>query len=338
MSRKDKTAQPEPKSKRGLRLGGAAALLFGLALLIGLVAWVGFDPVLAAATSVGWLGFVLFCGYWLLVLAILGFAWFAGAIDLPLSYGWGFVWGRMVREGAADVLPFSQVGGLVLGAQTVIAQGVDEAKVFASTVIDLTTEMAAQIFYTLLGVCILGWALSGAGEGVKAVWIAGGAVLLTILATAGFVMLQRRGVSLLGVLAQRFFPDGVERSEATVRELTATYRRPAHLGVSFALHLVGWIGASVGSWFALKLMGAPLALSAVIAVEALMFTARSVGFAVPGALGVQEGAYLLAGPLMGLSAETAVALSLLKRARDLTLGVPTLIVWQILQSRRLLKA
>ena len=69
-----------------------------------------------------------------------------------------------------------------------------------------------------------------------------------------------------------------------------------------------------------------------------MFTARSIGFAVPGALGVQEGAYLLAGPLMGLHGDTAVALSLLKRARDICIGIPTLIVWQIIEGRRVLKA
>jgi hypothetical protein len=37
---------------------------------------------------------------------------------------------------------------------------------------------------------------------------------------------------------------------------------------------------------------------------------------VPNAVGVQEGAYILLGAIFGLSAETVLALSLLKRARD----------------------
>lgn len=320
-----------------MRLGGVLALLGGLALLIALVAWVGWRPIWASASAVGWSGFAIVCGYWLVVLAILGLAWFAGTVDLPLAQAWPFVWGRLVREGASDVLPFSQIGGLVLGCQSAIAAGVGETKVFAATVVDLTTEMGAQIAYTLIGVGILAFALSGAGQEMKAVWIGLGALALIAGATAAFIALQRRGIGALGWLAQRFLPDGAARGEAVVAELGRVYDSPRHLAAASSLHLVGWFGASVGSWIALKLMGAPLALPSVIAVESLMFIARSVGFAVPGALGVQEGAYLLAGPLLGLHAETAVALSLLKRARDLTIGIPTLIAWQVVEGRRALR-
>ena len=328
----------EKTPRPALKLGGVVALLAGLALLIGLVAWVGWRPVWASASAVGWTGFAIIVGYWLVVLALLGLAWFAGTLDLPWRTGWIFVWGRMVREGAADVLPFSQVGGLVLGSQSVISLGVSETKVFAATVVDLTTEMGAQIAYTLIGVGLLAMALSGMGQELRAVWIGLAAVTLIAVATAAFIALQRRGIGALGWLAQRFLPDGAARGEAVVAELGRVYDSPKHLAAASSLHLVGWFGASVGSWIALKLMGAPLPLGSVIAIEALMFIARSAGFAVPGALGVQEGAYLLAGPLLGLHGETAVALSLLKRARDLVIGVPTLIVWQIVESRRLLKA
>lgn len=323
-------------SQSRLRLGGVLALLFGLLLLTGLVAWVGWRPVLSAVASVGLGGFLLFVAYWLVVLAILGLAWFASAGGEPLARAPAFVWGRMVREGAADVLPFSQVGGLVLGGQAVIALGVSETKVFASTVMDITTEMFGQVVYTLLGVGILAWSLAGEGMPMRAAWIGCGAVLLMIGGVAGFVAIQRRGIGVVGWLAQRFLPDGVERGEAVIADLGAIYERRGHLAAAAALHLVGWLGASVGSWFALRLMGSPLPLASVIAVESLMFVARSVGFAIPGALGVQEGAYLLAGPLMGLHGEAAIALSLLKRARDLVIGIPTLIVWQAVEGRRLL--
>jgi hypothetical protein len=42
------------------------------------------------------------------------------------------------------------------------------------------------------------------------------------------------------------------------------------------------------------------------------------------------------GAAFGLTPETALALSLLKRARDLAIGVPALLVWQMLESGRLL--
>jgi uncharacterized membrane protein YbhN (UPF0104 family) len=60
-------------------------------------------------------------------------------------------------------------------------------------------------------------------------------------------------------------------------------------------------------------------------LESLGQAIRGAAFAVPGALGVQEGGYLLLAPVVGLSPEAALALSLIKRARELLLGVPGLI-------------
>jgi uncharacterized membrane protein YbhN (UPF0104 family) len=60
-------------------------------------------------------------------------------------------------------------------------------------------------------------------------------------------------------------------------------------------------------------------------LESLGQAIRGAAFAIPGALGVQEGGYLLLAPLAGLSPETALALSLAKRARELLLGVPGLL-------------
>jgi uncharacterized membrane protein YbhN (UPF0104 family) len=53
-----------------------------------------------------------------------------------------------------------------------------------------------------------------------------------------------------------------------------------------------------------------------------------VGFAVPGALGIQEGGYIVICRALGLSPEIAIALSLIKRLREVVLGVPGLILWQ----------
>jgi hypothetical protein len=58
---------------------------------------------------------------------------------------------------------------------------------------------------------------------------------------------------------------------------------------------------------------------------------RSVAFMVPMAAGVQEGGYLVVGAAFGLPPDQALALSLLKRGRDLALGVPALIGWQVME-------
>src|SRR5256714_10681251 len=67
----------------------------------------------------------------------------------------------------------------------------------------------------------------------------------------------------------------------------------------------------------------------------MLYAVRTSAFAVPNAVGVQEGAYILLGATFGLSPEMALALSLLKRARDLAIGLPTIGVWQALEGGRL---
>ena len=48
----------------------------------------------------------------------------------------------------------------------------------------------------------------------------------------------------------------------------------------------------------------------------------------PGALGVQEVVLVLVGGLVGLSVETAIVIAIVKRLRDVAIGVPGLLVWQ----------
>ncbi len=74
----------------------------------------------------------------------------------------------------------------------------------------------------------------------------------------------------------------------------------------------------------------------IIAIEALVYALRTIAFAVPSAIGVQEGGYVLIGAIFGLGPDAALALSLLKRARELALGLPALMVWQFLETQRLL--
>ena len=65
--------------------------------------------------------------------------------------------------------------------------------------------------------------------------------------------------------------------------------------------------------------------------------ARKSAF-VPAAIGVQEGGYAVLAQLFGLPAEMGLAVSLLKRAREIVLGVPALIYWQAIEGRTALRS
>ena len=112
--------------------------------------------------------------------------------------------------------------------------------------------------------------------------------------------------------------------------------RRVRVGVSAALHLAAWIASALGTWIAFRLIGVRIDLASVMAIESLVYATRSAAAFVPNALGVQEAAYAVLAPLFGIGAEFGLAVSLLKRARDIALGVPILLIWQGVEGRRAL--
>ena len=59
---------------------------------------------------------------------------------------------------------------------------------------------------------------------------------------------------------------------------------------------------------------------------------------VPGALGLLEGGYVVLGGLFGISPELALAIALGKRVRELGMGLPGLVAWQIAEGHRFVRA
>jgi len=319
-----------------LRILIIAAL--GLALALYLVTYIGLGAVLSAAVTVGWSGFAILCLYALGLFLILGAAWYVLAPDSSATGLWVFVWARMVRDAAAEVLPFSQLGGIVLGARAAILHGVATPLAFASMIVDVTTEMMAQIAYIALGVLLLSARAprTSVAMSLTTVFVIG----LVLAARAGGLVLalQRYGHRFTGKLVARLLPGAVAPTAAVAARLDAIYRAPARVGLSAALHLAGWIASAIGTWIAFRLIGAQVDVAAVVAIESFVYATRSAAAFIPNALGVQEAAYTVLAPLFGVGAEFGLAVSLLKRARDIAVGVPILLIWQAVEGRRALAA
>src|SRR5271163_3593832 len=136
------------------RLTLIVAACLGGVTAIYLVFYIGVGPVMSAIASLGWSGFALLCAMGTGLLALLSVAWFVLVPDS--NVGWPtFFWGRAVRDSAAEVLPLSQIGGFVIGARAIGLRGVSTADAYASTVVDVTTEMLAQILFIVMGVILL---------------------------------------------------------------------------------------------------------------------------------------------------------------------------------------
>ena len=65
-------------------------------------------------------------------------------------------------------------------------------------------------------------------------------------------------------------------------------------------------------------------------LESLGQAVRSLGFVLPGGLGAQESAIMAGGMMVGIAPDLALAVALIKRARDLAYGLSGLIAWSVL--------
>ncbi len=306
----------------------------GLALLLYLVNYIGLRAVVSAAAAVGWGGFAILCLYSLTPFVLLGSAWY---VLMPSAHGLRvFIWARMVRDSAAEVLPFSQFGGIALGARAAILQGVPRALAFGSVIVDVTTELLAQIAFIALGLAMLSTRAQHNASAQSITSVFAISLALAVIAGGLFIALQRYGHWMTAKLAARLLPGAAAATAAVPAALDAIYRSPARVGLSATLHLAAWLLSSFGTWIAFRLIGVHVDVVAVMALESLVYAARSAAAIVPNALGVQEGAYAVLAPLFGVGAEFGLAVSLLKRARDIALGVPVLLIWQAVEGQRAL--
>ena len=310
------------------------ATMIGLALAVWTFGWAGIGSVAAIAERMGAGGFLVYCLWSCGVFVVLGAAWLAAAPREPVGRIWRFAWARAVREAVADLLPLSQIGGIVVGARTLIVAGVPVARTYAALIVDMTTELASQSLFTAFGIVTAALLVGEFAQGPARSVVLGAAcalLMLIALVAAG----QRLLPGVAGSLIGRILPGSVAALATLQDELVAIYAKKRRVLAAFVLNLVAWIASAMGAWIMLRLAHFDLPLGRILALESLIFTLRSVAFAVPGGLGVQEIGYALIAPALGLPIEAAMALALAKRARDLALGVPTIMLWQFAEGRSL---
>ena len=301
-----------------------------------LLASYGLERILDLLGRAGWLGIVAVIAFHLVQLLFSASAWrtIAGPMTRRPSL-LGFCVLRWIREGVNNLLPVAQIGGEFVVARLMQRRGVPLAPAIAGTVADLTMEMVTQIAFTLLG---LGLLLRAVGGGAIADTVTG-FVLVAALVAAAFLGAQWFGLAsaferLLMRVGRAIGWAGTAQVEGLHQALLACYPRsaPPAAGHDVAQHLVA----------ARRDRGLPSPPFPRPRYEperrgqssrSLGQALKAAGFAVPGALGVQEGGYIVICQAFGLAPEVAIALSLIKRLREVVLGVPGLVAWQFFSGR-----
>lgn len=318
-----------------MRIPTIVAWLAGVALLAALIALNHPEAVLAALASLR---------YWL-VLVILFHA-------VPLYFD-TLAWRRLfqappplaalfrirwISEGVNGCFPVPHLGELLRADLTRRIARPGEAG--ASVVVDLTLGVATQLIFAALGLALFSLLVGGNAL------LRGLLVAVAVLGSCGatFYFLQRAGIFTLAARLVRRWSQTARRrldledARALDGRIRALYARRAALLSSAWWRFLGWLTGAGETWLALKGLGHPVSIAEAVMLESLSQAARTAAFAIPGGLGVADGALLLLCAQLGLGAETGLALSLAKRCRELALGAPALLAGYLSQTRRLAAA
>ena len=318
-----------------MRIGAALGMLAGLVLAGWLLSSVGVSAVLALVGHAGWTGVLAVVAFHLVQVVFSAAAWrlIAGP-TVPRPGLREFVVLRWIREGVNNLLPVAQIGGSFVAARLLQRRGVVLAPAIAGTVADLTVEVTTQIAFTLLG---LGLLVHGVGGGGVSRTVAVGVVVAVLVAAAflgaqwlGLANVLERGLMRLG---RSLGWSGAGRVEGLHEALIACYRSPRRVMLAAASQMASWLPGGVEVCLALHFLGHDVGVVPGLVIESLGQALKAAGFAAPAALGVQEGGYIVICRLFVLSPEVALALSLMKRLREVALGVPSLLAWQLMESR-----
>lgn len=306
----------------------SGGLAVGIAIFTALVVWLGVGEIFATLATAG-TGLAWVALFHVVPLAASALGWWALLAPVQRASYATTLSARWIAESINQLLPALYVGGNVVRAQRLARAGIAAPLAAGSVVVDITLHLGAQLLFTAFGLSLLVSRLRGAPPD---------ATLLVAFAVSAFVVVafyvvQRRG--LFGAVARRLrdvvgladrITTGADAVDAAIDRL---YRAPRALIVSAAWHVASWVLGAGETWIALHLLGHPIDCTGALVLESMGEAVRTVAFAVPGALGVQEGGFVLLGDLFGLSPGVSMALSLAKRVRELAFGLPGLVVWQL---------
>ena len=308
------------------------AAVLGLGLATALVLWLGAGKILDTIARIGGLGLLYVLLWQLAVFIGLGLAWWILCRGVS---PWDFVLARLVREGGQTCLPFSEVGGLVFGARVLVLRGVGLATAASTSIVDVVTEGFALAPFLLFGILVL---LVSRPHASVILPMSAGLGLLVVGGVIAFLIRHRLARLLRSAivrLLRKWVRDAPQKADSLQQSLQSLFSQHRRIASASLAHLTCWFGGGGNVWIAYHLLGAKPSILDALAIESILSAVLGIGFLVPAGLGVQELTYVGVGSLFGIPPPLSLSLSLVRRARDIILGAPALLIWQGLEARQL---
>ena len=309
--------------------------LLGVALFTGLLIYQGVGQVGAVVVEAGF-GLLWASLFHIVPMIVNAGAWrmlFVAGPSPSLIQMTFAVW---IRESVNGLLPVARIGGEVVSYRVLTRMGFRPAPVAASLIADITLSMVSQFIFTIAGLVMLLLRIEDTDE----VWRIIGGLMVFLPLVAGMIGLQRIGIvnlgaRLVGTLFGERWSELVGNAVRLDRVLRLVYRRMTRVVGSVFWQLVGWALGTGEVWLALHFLGHPIDLYDAFLLEANAQAISSAAYVVPGAIGVQEGGFMLFGTMLGLDPEVALAVAIARRIRDVIVFLPGLLVWQLSEAHKL---
>lgn len=313
---------------------GAVLAACGFLAAIALVVHNDAAKVANAIMRIGW-SIIAIVAVRAVIIALAGTAW--GLIARPMTAQSLklFVFLRWLREAVNALLPVASVGGEIVGGRLLTFTGVSAGLAAASILADLLIQAFCGLLFAAIGLMLLA---AGGRKGVIIGWALVG-IVVGAAAMAGFYVAQRAGffsfIERRMLAAARWSKVPLHGDPKLHENLQAIYANHGAIFSAILVHLLGWFFGTGEVWIALEWMGAKPGIVEAMVLESLAQGIRTAAFPVPGSFGVQEAAFLLLGRAYGIPVEFALALALVKRVPDVTLGLPGLFFWQLVEARHI---
>ena len=322
-----------------MKLSIYVGTIFGIALAVALIAFNDADQIFQIFGQVGW-GLVPITGVRALIIITCAAAWAVLSPELLRVPFRVIASLRFVREGVNVLLPVATVGGEIVGARLLTFFGVAAGVAGAGILVDLLLQAVGQAVFALTGALLL---LQIAGSDGLVEYVVAG-VGVAVVGLGGFFVVLRFGAVgkleqwISGLIARWSRSDAAKGFKVNPLNLASALKdiwsRPRAVALSLGLHVFAWFLGAAEIWIALQWMGHQPTIAQALILESLGQAVRGAAFPVPGGLGVQEGGFVVLGHLLGIDAQTSIALSLVKRTPDVLLGLPALFAWHWFEARR----
>jgi len=305
------------------------SLLAATAVTVWFLVWQGFSRVLGVIVDFGW-NFLWLAGIFLLSQIPFTLSWqrlFPAHAAPPFVRLYLASW---LGTAVNTILPLASLSGEAARARVLMTAGSSATDTGASLLLSKTVEALSLVVAGGIASIL---ALTGYGVTVVTLVCVAGWMLLA-LGVLLFIILQRRG--LLGILAgrwQEYLPgnvstitQGLVRMDETIR--LAHYRSRRLLESLVYMLLYRAIMITEFYWLFVWADNL-LDWQDALIIDSLGAALKGLAFVVPAGIGVQEASYMGLGAMAGAATAVMLALSLIRRARDILAGLPVLLFWQL---------